>query len=238
MKPCIVLPTYNERENITKIVPAILEVYRNNKIDGMILVVDDNSPDGTGRLADQLSTKDRRVKVLHRKAKEGLGRAYIAGFKKAMSLGADVILEMDADFSHDPKYLPALLGGLKEYDLMLGSRYIPGGGIPDWGPSRRLISWGGNTFARLLTGLKTRDITGGYRAYKREVLEKMDLNAIQSNGYEFQAEMLFNTKRLGFKIGETPIIFRDRRVGQSKMSSKDIIGFFKLCFKLFFKRLT
>ncbi|MFC1454929.1 polyprenol monophosphomannose synthase [Candidatus Undinarchaeota archaeon] len=232
MKPCIVLPTYNEKDNITKIVPAILDIFKKEKIKGIILVVDDNSPDGTGKLANSLSKKHKNVKVLHRKKKEGLGRAYIAGFKKAISFGADVILEMDADFSHNPKYLPELLKGIRENDLMLGSRYIPGGETPDWPPSRKLISWGANTLAKVLTGIRVHDVTGGYRAYKKEVLEMINLDSIKTNGYAFQIEMLYRTQKAGFRIGETPIVFYDRKYGSSKLSKSDIKEFFLIAFKL------
>ena len=213
MQGLVVIPTYNERENIAAIVPQILA----HDLD--ILIVDDNSPDGTGAVADELAAADSRVRVLHRAAKNGLGQAYLAGFRQALDLGAPYIFEMDADFSHDPRYLPELLAAARtSYDLVIGSRYVPGGGTTDWGVVRQFISKGGNWYARLILGMPLSDCTGGFRCYRRSTLEALDLDAIHSNGYTFQIEMAYRVFRLGLRVGEVPIIFPDRRVGQSKMS--------------------
>lgn len=218
MNGLVIVPTYNERENITQIIPRILEH------DLHVLVVDDNSPDGTGDLVAEMMAADGRINVLRRPGKLGLGTAYIAGFKRALELGAPFIFEMDADFSHDPRYLPDLLAAAKErYDLAIGSRYIPGGGTTDWGLVRQFISRGGNIYARLILGLPIADATGGYRCYRRAVLEKIDLDAVRSNGYAFQIEMAYRALRHGFKLGEVPIIFPDRRVGKSKMSRRIVV---------------
>ncbi|HEY1017189.1 MAG TPA: polyprenol monophosphomannose synthase [Herpetosiphonaceae bacterium] len=232
MNGMVVVPTYNERENLPRIVPQILA----HDLD--ILVVDDNSPDGTGALADELAAGDSRVHVLHRPGKQGLGRAYIAGFRRALELGAPFIFEMDADFSHDPKYLPALLGAARSsYDLAIGSRYVAGGGTTDWGAGRRFISKGGNFYARLILGLPLADATAGYRCYRRAVLDTLNLDAITSNGYSFQIEMAYRTHSAGFKVGEIPIIFPDRRVGQSKMSRQIVIEALINVWKMRFTKL-
>jgi dolichol-phosphate mannosyltransferase len=211
-RACVVLPTYNERENVPRIVPAILAA--SPAVD--VLVVDDNSPDGTGKLADDLAARDPRVRVLHRNRKEGLGRAYLAGFADALGAGYGRILEMDADFSHDPGRLPVLLG--TDADLVLGSRYVPGGGTVNWGLARRLLSRGGSLYARAVLGVPVRDLTGGFKCFRRRVLEDLDLGSVQSNGYAFQIELTYRTIRRGFKVVEVPITFIDRRVGKSKMS--------------------
>lgn len=213
MHGMVIIPTYNEAENIPLLVPQILAH------DLHVLIVDDNSPDGTGRLADGLVAADSRVHVLHRAGKQGLGRAYLAGFRRALELGAPFIFEMDADFSHDPRYLPELLAGARTaYDLVIGSRYVPGGGTTDWGVMRQLISRGGNIYARLILGMPLTDCTGGFRCYRRSTLEALELDAVHSNGYTFQIEMAYRVYKHGLRIGEVPIIFPDRRVGQSKMS--------------------
>lgn len=212
----VVVPTYNERENIEPLIERILEQPRFR-----VLIVDDNSPDGTGKLVADLSRYESRIGVLSRPGKLGLGTAYIAGFKRALAEGAEFIYEMDADFSHDPAYLPALLEAAEtRYDLALGSRYVRGGGTTDWGLVRKLISRGGSLYAGLILGLPVRDATGGFRCYRRAVLEAIDLDRIRSNGYAFQIEMLYRTIQHGFRVGEIPIIFPDRRVGKSKMSKK------------------
>jgi dolichol-phosphate mannosyltransferase len=211
-RACVVLPTYNERENVPRIVPAILAA--SPSVD--VLVVDDNSPDGTGKLADDLAARDPRVRVLHRNRKEGLGRAYLAGFADALGAGYGRILEMDADFSHDPGRLPVLLG--TEADLVLGSRYVPGGGTVNWGLARRLLSRGGSLYARAILGVPVRDLTGGFKCFRRRVLEDLDLGSVRSNGYAFQIELTYRAIRRGFKVVEVPITFVDRRVGKSKMS--------------------
>jgi len=216
MKALIVMPTYNERENITTIVEEILRYAP--QVD--LLIVDDNSPDGTGELADALHAQYPNISALHRAGKLGLGTAYIAGFRYALEHGYDLIFEMDADFSHDPRYLPDFLAEAERADLVIGSRYVHGGGTPNWSPLRRFISGGGNIFARVMLGLPIKDATAGYRCYRREVLEALDLDSIQSQGYAFQVEMAYQTLKRGFQVHETPIIFVDRRVGKSKMSRK------------------
>jgi dolichol-phosphate mannosyltransferase len=211
-RACVVLPTYNERENVPQIVPVILAA--SPALD--VLVVDDNSPDGTGALADELAARDPRVRVLHRQQKEGLGRAYLAGFAEALGAGYGRILEMDADFSHDPARLPVLLG--TDADLVLGSHYVPGGSTVNWGAGRRLLSRGGSFYARTILGLPIRDLTGGFKCFRRKVLEALDLGSVRSSGYAFQIELTYRTIRRGFKVVEVPITFVDRRVGKSKMS--------------------
>lgn len=213
-RACVVLPTYDERENLPEIVPAILAA--SPVLD--ILVVDDSSPDGTGALADQLAAQDPRVRVLHRAKKEGLGRAYLAGFAEALQRGYGRILEMDADFSHDPERLPALLA--EPADLVLGSRYVAGGGTVNWGLGRRLLSKGGSLYARTILGLPVRDLTGGFKCFRREVLEAIDLPSVRSGGYAFQIELTYRAFKRGFTVREIPITFVDRRVGKSKMSRR------------------
>ncbi len=213
-RACVVLPTYNERENLPEIVPAILAAAP--ELD--ILIVDDGSPDGTGELADAFARSDPRVKVLHRKKKEGLGRAYLAGFAEALQRGYGRILEMDADFSHAPAKLPELLAASRTADVVLGSRYVEGGGTVNWGLGRRVLSKGGSLYARTILGLGVRDLTGGFKCFRREVLEKLDLKSVGSSGYAFQIELPYRAVRRGFKVVEIPITFVDRRVGKSKMS--------------------
>jgi dolichol-phosphate mannosyltransferase len=213
-RACVVLPTYNERENLPGIVPGILAAAP--ELD--VLVVDDDSPDGTGKLADELAARDARVFVLHRPRKEGLGRAYLAGFAEALERGYGRILEMDADFSHDPARLPALLE--TDADLVLGSRYVEGGGTVNWGLGRRLLSKGGSFYARTILGLSIRDLTGGFKCFRREVLESIDLASVRSSGYAFQIELTYRALKRGFKVREVPIVFTDRRVGKSKMSRR------------------
>jgi|RhiMetdeSRZDD1v2_1073273.scaffolds.fasta_scaffold136860_2 dolichol-phosphate mannosyltransferase len=215
----VVIPTYNERENIGALIERILELPRFR-----ILVVDDNSPDGTATIVAQAANREPRVGLLSRPGKLGLGTAYIAGFRRALAEGASYIYEMDADFSHDPRYLPELLEATEaRYDLTLGSRYVRGGGTTDWGLIRKFISRGGNIYARAILGLPVMDATGGFRCYRRRVLETLDLSAIHSNGYSFQIEMAYRTMQAGFTIGETPIIFPDRRIGRSKMSRRIVL---------------
>lgn len=215
MKTLIIIPTYNELENL----PPLLNGIFSHAPATDILIVDDNSPDGTGELAEKLGAEDSRVHVLHRSGKLGLGTAYIAGFKYAIDHGYDAAFEMDADFSHDPRHLPDFLAKIEQADLVIGSRYIPGGSTPNWSLGRRFISGGGNVYARTVLRLPIQDCTAGFRCYRREVLESIDLDAIHSQGYGFQVEMAYRTYKLGFKIVETPIVFMDRRVGKSKMSS-------------------
>jgi dolichol-phosphate mannosyltransferase len=212
----VVIPTYNERENINDIIDAILHYPRFR-----VLVVDDNSPDGTGKLVAEMSHREPRIGLVSRPGKQGLGTAYIAGFRQALRDGARYIFEMDADFSHDPAYLPTLLEAAEtRYDLVIGSRYVQGGGTTDWGIVRRFISRGGNIYAGIILGLPVADSTGGFRCYRRAVLETLNLDAVRSNGYSFQIEMVYRTLRAGFQVGESPIIFPDRRVGKSKMSRR------------------
>jgi dolichol-phosphate mannosyltransferase len=213
-EPWLVLPTYQEAENIEPIVAAVLDKL---PAAGRVLIVDDNSPDGTGTIADRLAAGEERVEVLHRPRKEGLGPAYVAGFRRALAGGAGLILEMDADFSHDPAYLPRLLAAAERADLAIGSRYVPGGGVGDWGPARRAISRGGSAYARLMLGVGVRDLTGGFKCFRREVLEAIDLDAVRSRGYAFQVELTYRAIRRGFSVAEVPIVFRERRAGDSKM---------------------
>jgi dolichol-phosphate mannosyltransferase len=208
------LPTYNEAENIEAFVTAARA-----KLPGaaQLLIVDDNSPDGTGRSADRLAERFDNVNVLHRQGKEGLGPAYLAGFRQALGAGAGLVLEMDSDFSHDPAYLPRLLEAAERADLVLGSRYVPGGGVSDWGPLRKAISFAGSAYARFVLGVEVRDLTGGFKCFRREVLEAIDLDSIQARGYAFQVEMTYRAIKQGFKVVEVPIVFRERQAGSSKM---------------------
>ncbi|HEX9244112.1 MAG TPA: polyprenol monophosphomannose synthase [Anaeromyxobacter sp.] len=215
----VCLPTYDERENLVPIVEAILA----NLPGADVLVIDDNSPDGTGKLADEFAARDPRVKVLHRAGKEGLGKAYLAGFAWALERDYAYVIEMDADFSHDPKRLPALLQGAHEAELALGSRYVPGGGTVGWGFLRKVISRGGSLYARMILGLSVRDLTGGFKCFRREVLEGIDLATVQCTGYAFQIELTYRAIRRGFRVKEVPIVFEDRRVGHSKMSSRIVV---------------
>jgi dolichol-phosphate mannosyltransferase len=211
----VILPTYNEAENLERIVNAVLQQLGDSD---RVLVVDDNSPDGTGEIADRLADSNESVSVLHRPRKEGLGPAYLAGFHVALDAGAQRIVEMDADFSHDPAYLPKLIGAAEHYDLVIGSRYVPGGGVTEWGPVRRFISRGGSSYARVALGLPIRDLTGGFKCFRREVLETINLDTIQARGYAFQVETTYRAIRAGFRVVEIPIVFRDRADGTSKMS--------------------
>ncbi len=270
----VCLPTYNERDNVGPVVEAILAAAP----VADVLVIDDGSPDGTGELADQLAAAeprvhvlhragkqglgkaylagfgwalergyrlvlemdadfshdprylpallaaaDRRVQVLHRARKEGLGKAYLAGFAWALERGYRLVLEMDADFSHEPGHLPALLAAAEEADLVLGSRYVPGGGTQNWGLGRRLLSRGGSLYARFILGIPVRDLTGGFKCFRREVLEAIDLATVECSGYAFQIELTWRALRKGFRVVEVPIVFVDRRVGQSKMSRRIVL---------------
>jgi dolichol-phosphate mannosyltransferase len=216
MKPLVIIPTYEERENLPLIVPAVLAQDETLSV----LIVDDNSPDGTGQLADEMATDNRRIHVLHRAEKDGLGKAYLAGFRWALERDYDRVLEMDADYSHDPKYLPSLLQASENADLVLGSRYVSGVNVINWPILRLVLSYGANVYARVLTGLRIRDLTGGFKCFRREVLEAIDLDAVRSNGYSFQIEMTFRAHCKGFSVREVPIIFTDREHGQSKMSKR------------------
>jgi dolichol-phosphate mannosyltransferase len=222
--PWLVLPTYNESENLEKMIAAAGSVLQSAAPEGFaILVADDGSPDGTGQIADRLAAEHDWVHVLHRTKKEGIGPAYVAGFTHALANGADYVMEMDCDFSHDPVDLARLLAAVDRgaggsADLALGSRYVPGGGVSDWGLLRRFISYGGSTYARIILGLKVKDLTGGFKCFRREVLEAIDLDSVRSQGYAFQVELTYRAVRAGFKVQEVPIVFRDREHGASKMS--------------------
>jgi dolichol-phosphate mannosyltransferase len=213
--PWLVLPTYNEAGNIEAFIVAVEAVVPPAL---RILVVDDNSPDGTGEIADRIAAANARVSVLHRPMKEGLGPAYIAGFRQALAQGAGLVLEMDSDFSHGPAFLPSLLEAAESADLVIGSRYVAGGGVGDWSALRRAISRGGSAYARLVLGVKVRDLTGGFKCFRREVLEAIDLDSILSRGYAFQVEMTYRAIQRGFSVAEVPIVFRDRQAGTSKMN--------------------
>jgi dolichol-phosphate mannosyltransferase len=217
----VVLPTYNEAENLGPVSEAILAALP----AATLLVVDDDSPDGTGRLADELASTDPRVQVLHRAAKQGLGRAYLDGFGRALGGGAGVVVQMDADFSHDPASLPGLVAPVVDgrADLVIGSRYAPGGGVVDWGIGRRVVSRGGSLFAGVVLGLRPRDLTGGFKAWRAATLDAVPFDGVHAGGYVFQIEMTFRASRAGARIQEFPITFRDRRVGQSKMSRRIIV---------------
>jgi dolichol-phosphate mannosyltransferase len=211
----LVLPTYNEAANVEAVVVEVLGCLPPSR---RVLVVDDASPDGTGEIADRLAAERDDVEVLHRASKAGLGPAYIAGFRRALAQGAELVIEMDADFSHSPADLPRLLEAARDADLVIGSRYVPGGGVAEWGALRRVISRGGSVYARGVLGVAVHDLTGGFKCFRREVLEAIDLGSIQSRGYAFQVETTYRAIRAGFRVVEVPITFRDRRVGASKMS--------------------
>lgn len=216
----LVLPTFNEAENIEPIVRAALPHLASTGLPHRVLVVDDNSPDGTGAIADRLAGEIDELEVMHRERKEGIGPAYLAGFAHGLANGADLLLEMDSDFSHDPADLPRLIAATDEADLVLGSRYVPGGGVTDWGFGRRLVSRGGSLYAKLLLGVPVNDLTGGFKCFRRAVLEGLDLSGVGTDGYGFQIEMTYRTLKAGFRVKEVPILFRDRRVGASKMSAR------------------
>ncbi len=213
----IIIPTYNERDNLEAIVAAVERALP----DADFLIIDDASPDGTGRLADELHARDPHVKVMHRAGKLGLGTAYLAGFRRALDEGYDYIFEMDADFSHDPKYLaPMRELARTQADMVVGSRYVDGGGTENWGVGRKIISRGGSLYARTILGIRVRDVTAGFICYRRAVLEGIDLGSVSSSGYGFQIEMKYRAIKAGFRVVEYPIVFADRRVGKSKMSRK------------------
>jgi dolichol-phosphate mannosyltransferase len=215
VRACVCLPTYNERENLEPMLRALGEVLGP---DDRVLVIDDNSPDGTGDLADRLAGELDFVDVLHRERKDGLGPAYLAGFRRALADDAQLVVEIDCDFSHDPKDVPRLLAAAADADLVLGSRYVPGGSVENWGAVRRFISAGGSVYARALLGVRVRDLTGGFKCFRRAVLETIDLDAVNAKGYAFQIETTYRALRKGFSVVEIPIRFADREVGGSKMS--------------------
>jgi dolichol-phosphate mannosyltransferase len=221
MRATVCLPTYNERENLPRMIEALRPVLREGD---RVLVIDDNSPDGTGEIADALAAAHPFVAVLHRQHKEGLGRAYIAGFHRALADGAELVLEMDCDFSHDPTDVPRLIEAAENgADLVLGSRYVPGGGTRNWGLARRLISRGGSVYTALFLRMGVKDPTGGFKCFRRRVLEQLELDAVTPRGYAFQIEMTYRAKQAGFKVVEIPITFVDRVVGQSKMSRSVVL---------------
>jgi len=219
-EPWLILPTYNEAENVREIVTAAGKVLEEAAPEGFrVLVVDDSSPDGTGDLADALAAEHEWVAVLHRSEKNGIGPAYLAGFRHALDAGAGYVMEMDSDFSHDPADLARLLAAVRAgADVALGSRYVPGGGVEEWGLLRRFISQGGSTYARLVLGLKVRDLTGGFKCFRREVLQAIQFDGVRSQGYAFQVELTYRAVQAGFRVQEVPIVFRDRQRGESKMS--------------------
>ena len=214
---CLIIPTYNEAANVEAIVTAALERLPEPR---RLLIVDDSSPDGTGRIADRLAQDDDDIAVLHQPAKRGLGPAYVAGFREALASRAELIAHMDADFSHDPADLPRLIAAAGDADVVLGSRYVAGGGVENWGALRRLVSRGGSWYARTLLGVPVRDLTGGFKCFHRRVLETIDLNAVHADGYGFQIELTYRALQAGFRVTEIPIRFRERREGHSKMTAR------------------
>jgi dolichol-phosphate mannosyltransferase len=231
----IIVPTYNEKDNLEPIIAAVEQALP----VADFLVIDDNSPDGTGQLADALAARDPKVKVMHRPGKLGLGTAYLAGFRRALDDGYDYVFEMDADFSHDPKYLaPMLEVARTEGDMVVGSRYVAGGGTENWGALRKVISQGGSLYARTVLGVSTRDLTSGFICYRRALLEGIGLDTIRSNGYSFQIEMKYRAQKAGYRVVEHPIVFVDRRVGSSKMSRKIFVEALTMVWKMRFSSGT
>ena len=232
-KSLIIIPTYNETENIPRIVPEVL-----SQDEGFeVLIVDDNSPDGTAKLVKSMQEKNQRIHLIERPGKMGLGTAYVAGFKYALTHGFDFVFEMDADFSHDPKALPLLLKKAEEYDLVIGSRYISGVNVVNWPMRRLILSYSANYYTRVITGLPVKDATAGFKCYRRAVLESLDLDSIKSNGYSFQIETNFMAWRKGFRLAEVPIIFVDRSAGVSKMSKHIVYEAAWMVWKLKFREL-
>lgn len=232
MPPVVIIPTFNESDNISNLVTEILAL----PVDAHVIVVDDNSPDGTGQLLDTMAGREPRIHPVHRPSKLGLGTAHIAGMRQAFALGLEPLVTMDADFSHNPRYIPGLLKGLDDRDVMIGSRYVPGGGTRFFSVQRQILSNGANAFARLMLGLRAHDCTAGFRAYRRTVLESLDLDCIFSNGYSFLIELLFLCQRNGWQIGEIPIIYEDRRAGKSKISKAEIYKATYTVLRLFWRR--
>ncbi|HEU4701472.1 MAG TPA: polyprenol monophosphomannose synthase [Conexibacter sp.] len=217
----VIVPTYDEAASIERLLRGVAAVLAEAAPgDHRILVVDDNSPDGTAAIAERVGDELGVVEVLHRPGKGGLGQAYLAGFRHALATGAQRVVEMDADFSHDPSHLPALLAASEHADVVLGSRYVPGGGVTDWGRLRRFISYGGCLYARVILGLPQRDLTGGFKVLHRRVLEAIELDSVRSQGYVFQIEVTYRAVLAGFRVAEVPIVFRERDVGTSKMSAR------------------
>jgi dolichol-phosphate mannosyltransferase len=215
----LILPTYNEAENLEPMVRALLPQLSQGGSSSMILVVDDASPDGTGRIADRLAGELPQLRVLHRMRKDGLGRAYLAGFAAALEGGAELVLQMDCDFSHDPADVPRLIAAAEAADVVLGSRYVPGGGVENWALRRRIQSRGGCAYARLILGVPVRDLTGGFKCWRRTALEALDFDGVDAHGYGFQIEMTYRAVKAGLSVTEVPIVFRERREGQSKMTA-------------------
>jgi dolichol-phosphate mannosyltransferase len=215
----LILPTYNEAENLERMVHAVLPRLSQDGSEARILVVDDGSPDGTGRIADRLAEEIPELSVLHRTRKDGLGRAYLDGFAAALEGGADLVLQMDCDFSHDPADVPRLIAAADAADVVLGSRYVPGGGVENWALRRRIQSRGGCAYARLILGVPVRDLTGGFKCWRRDALESLDFNGVDARGYTFQIEMTYRAIKSGLSVAEVPIVFRERREGQSKMTA-------------------
>ena len=219
----VTLPTYNEGENIGRMLDALMEVFARSDIDGHVLVVDDRSPDGTGDIADRRAAENARIHVLHRTTKQGIGPAYRAGFRYALDAGAQLIVEMDCDFSHDPGVLPTLIEAAEDADLVLGSRYVAGGGTRKWGWTRRAISRSGCLYAKTILNVPINDLTGGFKCFRRDVLEAIPLDQVHAAGYGFQIEMTYRALMLGFRVIEVPIIFTDREYGESKMSGTIVL---------------
>jgi dolichol-phosphate mannosyltransferase len=232
----VIIPTYNERENIESLVTQLLAL----PTAVNVTIVDDNSPDGTGAIADRLAAEnDGRVSVIHRAGKLGLGTAYLAGFRQALADGTDLICTMDADFSHNPRYIPAMVDKISEgYDLVIGSRYVRGGGTSGCTTDRKLLSWGANAFARTMLSLHAHDTTAGFRCYRRDVLAGMDLDEIKASGYSFLIEMLYRVRRCGWRVGEVPIIFENRRLGTSKISKDEVFKALGTVVRLAWARLS
>ena len=216
----LILPTYNEAQNVEAVVRAALSQLARVEGSHRVVVVDDSSPDGTGAVADRLAAELPAVEVVHRPEKEGLGRAYVAGYRRALAGGADLIVGMDCDFSHDPADIPRLLEAAAEADVVLGSRYVDGGGVSDWGLLRRVLSRGGSLYARAVLGVPVRDLTGGFKCFRRVVLETVELDRLHAEGYGFQVELTYRALQAGFRVREIPIVFRERRVGRSKMNAR------------------
>jgi dolichol-phosphate mannosyltransferase len=219
----VVVPTYNERENLLGLVNAVRSELDELARDHTVLIVDDASPDGTGDLADELARDDPHIEIVHRPEKRGLGPAYIDGFRRALDAGAALIVEMDADFSHDPSYLPPMLEAAHEADVVLGSRYVDGGGVRNWGLARQLVSRGGCWYARTVLGVPIGDLTGGFKCFRREVLEAIDFTRVRAQGYAFQVELTYRALQMGFRVVEIPIVFTERRAGQSKMTRRIVL---------------
>ncbi len=233
MPAAVIIPTYNESDNIPQLVAEILAL----PLGAHVIVVDDNSPDGTGALVDSIAANEPRVHPVHRPSKLGLGTAHVVGMRHAFALNLDPIVTMDADFSHHPRYIPSLVAGLSQFGLMIGSRYVKGGGMQGRAPRLRMVSWGANLFARTVLGLKATDCTSGFRAYRRPVLESIDLDHVFSNGYSFLIELLFLCQARGWRIGEAPIVYEDRRAGTSKISRAEIYKATYTVLRLFWRRL-